>query len=99
MAPRALPGAVDVPGAPLESEERDPFASAGCSDAADPRAASHATLEGGDAGHAFGTLLESVGSIVRNTHQHHETCAGLTLEPIPQPHQQRTLELVETIEP
>lgn len=83
---------------PLESDERDPVAPARRSAAADQKAATHTTADG-DPVHSFATLLESLGTIVRNTHQHRETGASFTLDTIPTPHQQRALDLIETIEP
>jgi hypothetical protein len=47
--------------------------------------------------HSFKTLLESLSTIVRNTHQHPQTGATFTLDTIPTPHQQHALDLVETI--
>ena len=83
---------------PLPDEERDPVAPARRSAAADQKAATHTTPDG-DPAHSFQTLLESLGTIVRNTHQHRETGASFTLDTIPTPHQQRALELIESIEP
>ncbi|MFU8842152.1 MAG: transposase, partial [Nitriliruptoraceae bacterium] len=83
---------------PLDESERDPVAPARRSDAADRKAASH-TTDSGELAHSFKTLLESLGAIVRNTHQHPETGITFTLDTVPTPHQQHALELVETINP
>ncbi|MDF1521927.1 MAG: IS1634 family transposase, partial [Trueperaceae bacterium] len=83
---------------PLSSDERDPVAPAERSDAADRKAATH-TTDSSEIVHSFKTLLESLGTIVRNTHQHAETGATITLDTIPTAHQQHALELVETINP
>ncbi len=48
---------------------------------------------------AITTLLESLGTIVRNTGQQRESGATFTLDTIPTPHQQHALDLVETINP
>ena len=83
---------------PLDADERDPVAAAQRSDAADHKAANHTTPDG-DTAHSFTTLLESLSTIVRNTHQHRESGATITLDTIPTPHQQHALELIETINP
>ena len=83
---------------PLDESERDPVAPAERSDAASAKAASH-TTDSGETVHSFKTLLESLGTIVRNTHQHPQTGVTFTLDTVPTPHQQRALELVETINP
>ena len=83
---------------PLDESERDPVAPAKRSDAAERKAASHTTPDG-DTAHAFGDLLESLSTIVRNTHQHRESGATFTLDTIPTPQQRHALELIETITP
>ena len=83
---------------PLDESERDPVAPAERSDAADRKAATH-TAPNGETVHSFKTLLESLGTIVRNTHQHPQTGVTFTLDTVPTPHQQHALELVETIHP
>jgi hypothetical protein len=83
---------------PLDAHERDPVAPAKRSHAAASKAATHTTPTG-DTVHSFKTLLESLGTIVRNTHQHPESGATITLDTIPTPHQQHALELIETINP
>lgn len=83
---------------PLDESERDPVAPAERSDAAASKAASH-TTDSGESVHSFKTLLEGLGTIVRNTHQHPETGATFTLDTVPTPHQQHALELIETINP
>ena len=83
---------------PLDPDERDPVAPAKRSDAADRKAASH-TTDSGERAHAFKTLLEDLGTIVRNTHQHPHTGVTITLDTIPTPHQQHALNLVDTINP
>jgi hypothetical protein len=83
---------------PLDDSQRDPVAPAQRSDAAERKAATHTTPDG-DAAHAFGDLLESLSTIVRNTHQHRESGATFTLDTIPTPHQRHALELIETITP
>ena len=82
----------------LDPDERDPVTPARRSDAATMKAASHTTPTG-EGVHSFTTLLESLGTIVRNTHQHHDTGATITLDTIPTPHQRHALELLETINP
>ena len=49
--------------------------------------------------HSFKTLLEDLGTIVRNSHQHPQTGTRITLDTIPTPHQQRALDLIDTINP
>ena len=49
--------------------------------------------------HSFATLLESLATIVRNTHQHQESGASFDLDTIPTPHQRHALELIETFTP
>lgn len=83
---------------PLNGSERDPVAPARRSDAADRKAATHTTADG-EIVHSFKTLLESLGTIVRNTHQHPQTGVTFTLDTIPTPHQQHALALVDTITP
>ena len=82
---------------PLDESERDPVAPAKRSDAAATKAATH-TTDSGDTAHSFKTLLEDLSTIVRNTHRHPETSVTITLDTIPTPHQQHTLDLVDTIE-
>jgi hypothetical protein len=83
---------------PTDADQRDPVAPAQRSHAAERKAATH-TTPNGERVHSFKTLLEDLSTIVRNTHQHHETGTTVTLDTIPTPHQQHTLELVETINP
>ena len=83
---------------PLDASERDPVAPATRSDAADAKAATYTTPTG-EPVHSFTTLLDSLSTIVRNTHQHQESGATITLDTIPTPHQQHALELLETIDP
>ena len=83
---------------PLRPEGRDPVAPAARSDAADRKAATHTTPDG-EIVHSFKTLLESLSTIVRNEHRHSESGATITLDTIPTAHQQRALDLVETINP
>lgn len=83
---------------PIDDSERDPVAPARRSDAAAAKAANHTTPDG-DTVHSFTTLLESLGTIVRNTHQHQESGASFTLDTIPSPQQRHALELIETITP
>ena len=81
---------------PLGPDERDPVAPAERSDAAATKAANR-TTPAGDTAHSFKTLLEDLATIVRNTHQHPDTGATITLDTIPTPHQQHALTLVDTI--
>ena len=83
---------------PLSPDERDPVAPAERSNAADRKASTHTTADS-ETVHSFKTLLEDLGTVVRNTHQHPQTGVTFTLDTVPNPHQQHALELVETINP
>ena len=80
----------------LGPDKRDPVAPAERSDAAERKAATH-TTPSGEIVNSFKTLLEDLGTIVRNTRQHPETGATITLDTIPARHQQHALALVDTI--
>jgi hypothetical protein len=83
---------------PLNPDVRDPVAPAERSDAAEHEAATH-TTPAGERVHSFKTLLESLSTIERNTHQHPETGTTITLDTIPTAYQQHALELVDTSNP
>jgi hypothetical protein len=83
---------------PIDPSERDPVTPAIRSDAANEKAATHITADGQRV-HSFKTLLENLSTIVRNEHRHPESNAIITLDTIPTPHQQHTLDLVDTINP
>ena len=76
----------------------NPVAPAERSDAADHQAATH-TTPSGEIVHSFTALLESLGTIVRNIHRHPDTSVTITLDTVPNAHQQYALDLVETINP
>jgi len=77
--------------------ERDPIAPAQRSPAAE-RKAYYKTLESGEATDSFDTLLASLTTIVINTHYVPEAPeATFTTTTEPTPHQQHTLELLDTI--
>ena len=78
---------------------RDPVAPARRSAAADNKAASKTTAEGHRV-HSFQTLLRDLSTIVRNTclQPHAPDGAGtIELDTLPNEHQRRALELIETI--
>ena len=83
---------------PTPDHLKDPVAPATRSAAAQ-RKASTRTTDDGSPTHSFTTLLKSLSTIVRNTHQHPTTGITIELATIPTTHQQRALDLIDTINP